>query len=45
MAVPPILVMLAKSQTVNNFDLSSLKEIVIGAAPLSKDMEKEIKER
>ncbi|KAK5648569.1 hypothetical protein RI129_003461 [Pyrocoelia pectoralis] len=36
--VPPILHFLLKSPMVNNYDISSLKVIFIGAAPLGKDI-------
>lgn len=34
--VPPLMVFLAKHPLVSSFDLSSLKELICGAAPLSK---------
>lgn len=37
--VPTILVFLAKSPVVDRYDLSSLKEIACGAAPLSQEIE------
>ncbi|KIX01159.1 uncharacterized protein Z518_08884 [Rhinocladiella mackenziei CBS 650.93] len=37
--VPPILIMLNKRPETDNYDLSSVKEILCGAAPLSKDLE------
>ncbi|KAJ3659979.1 hypothetical protein Zmor_011639 [Zophobas morio] len=43
--VPPIVVFLAKSPLVENYDLSSIKDIVCGAAPLSKDIEESLKQR
>jgi 4-coumarate--CoA ligase len=42
---PPIVVHLAKNPTVSNFDLSSLKMITSGAAPLSKDLIYAVKDR
>lgn len=36
--VPPIVLKMAKDATVSNFDLSSLREAVCAAAPLSKDL-------
>lgn len=42
---PPIVVFLAKSPIVNNYDLSSLKLIICAAAPLSHETEKQVKER
>ena len=43
--VPPIILRLAKSPIVDNFDMSSVKMIVSAAAPLSSDVEDEIFER
>lgn len=43
--VPPILVLLAKSPLVDHYDLSSLKEILYGAAPLNKDIDKQVEKR
>ncbi|KAI3791501.1 hypothetical protein L2E82_05273 [Cichorium intybus] len=37
-AVPPVILALTKQDVVNKFDLSSLKQIVSGAAPLGKDL-------
>ncbi|XP_072382627.1 luciferin 4-monooxygenase [Diabrotica undecimpunctata] len=42
---PPVLLFLLKSPMVQNYDLSSIKEMRSGAAPMGKDMEKELKER
>ncbi|XP_012272244.1 4-coumarate--CoA ligase 1 [Orussus abietinus] len=36
--VPPIMVFLAKSLIVTNYDLGSVREFICGAAPLSKDV-------
>lgn len=36
--VPPIALLLTKHQSVKDFDLSSLKKIISGAAPLSSDV-------
>ncbi|KAI5078751.1 hypothetical protein GOP47_0006422 [Adiantum capillus-veneris] len=36
--VPPVLLALAKSSLVEKYDLSSLREISVGAAPVSKDL-------
>lgn len=36
--VPPILVILAKHPMVLNYDFSSVREIICGAAPLPKDV-------
>jgi 4-coumarate--CoA ligase len=38
-AAPPILVMLDKRPETSNYDLSSLKNILCGAAPLSKELQ------
>ncbi|KAL0270405.1 UNVERIFIED_CONTAM: hypothetical protein PYX00_007826 [Menopon gallinae] len=43
--VPPLVVFLAKHPLVDKYDLSSLKRIVSGAAPLSKDVQKAAQER
>lgn len=43
--VPPILVGLAKSPSVDNYDLTSLKMICSAAAPLSSDIEETVKAR
>lgn len=43
--VPPIMVFLAKSPLVPKYDLSSLHVVICGAAPLSKDIETEVKHR
>lgn len=43
--VPPIILNMAKSPLVDAYDLSSLKAIVSGAAPLSPEVEAEIKAR
>ncbi|KAG5882798.1 hypothetical protein JTB14_035628 [Gonioctena quinquepunctata] len=42
---PPVLVFLLKSPMVQNYDLSCIKEIRSGAAPMGKEMEKELKDR
>ncbi len=42
---PPIVVLLAKSPLVDEYDISSLKYIFTGAAPLSYDIEQQIVER
>lgn len=36
--VPPLMVILAKSEMVNKYDLTSIKEIFCGGAPLGKDI-------
>ena len=43
--VPPLVVFLAKSPLVDDYDLSSLKEVHSGAAPLSRDVELAFKKR
>ena len=43
--VPPILLGIAKSPVLENYDLSSVKMIVSAAAPLSKEVENEVFER
>ena len=40
--VPPVALMLAKHPVVDKFDLTSVREIVVGAAPLSETMSKEL---
>ncbi|KAF2220754.1 hypothetical protein BDZ85DRAFT_267091 [Elsinoe ampelina] len=42
---PPVLVMLAKRPETVNFDLSSLQNILCGAAPLSKELQNEVSDR
>uniref|UniRef100_A0A6P7H3I2 4-coumarate--CoA ligase 1 n=1 Tax=Diabrotica virgifera virgifera TaxID=50390 RepID=A0A6P7H3I2_DIAVI len=42
---PPVLLFLLKSPMTQNYDLSCIKEMRSGAAPMGKDMEKELKER
>lgn len=44
-AAPPMLVVLSKTPLLNQFDLSSLKLIFTGAAPLSKEVEDHVKAR
>lgn len=41
-AVPPILIMLTKRPEVNNYDISSLKHILVGAAPTSPELQREV---
>lgn len=43
--VPPLLVFLAKHPLVDKYDLSSLREIWCGAAPLSKEVQIAVTER
>jgi 4-coumarate--CoA ligase len=42
---PPILVMLAKRPETEKYDLSSLQNILCGAAPLSKELQNEVSDR
>ena len=44
-SAPPILVMLHKRPETSNYDLSSLKNILCGAAPLSKELQNAVTER
>ncbi|KAN0047830.1 hypothetical protein ACTA71_002217 [Dictyostelium dimigraforme] len=43
--VPPVAIMFAKSPLVDKYDLSSLRTLFSGAAPLSSEVEELIKER
>ena len=43
--VPPLALFLAKHPKVSNYDLSSMKSVTIGAAPLGGDVAKEVKHR
>uniref|UniRef100_A0A182FB05 Luciferin 4-monooxygenase n=1 Tax=Anopheles albimanus TaxID=7167 RepID=A0A182FB05_ANOAL len=43
--VPPLMVFLAKHPMVDNYDLSSLMTLFCGAAPLSKEIEEQVRER
>lgn len=43
--VPPLLVFLAKNEHVDKYDLSSLRLIICGAAPISKELEQSVKDR
>lgn len=43
--VPPLLVFLAKNEHVDQYDLSSLRLIICGAAPISKELEQSVKDR
>ncbi|KAL1406416.1 hypothetical protein Q8F55_008115 [Vanrija albida] len=45
LVVPPILIVMLHSQTAKNYDLSSLKALLSGAAPLSKELCAEFKKR
>lgn len=42
---PPLVVLLTKSHLVKNYDLSSIKDLVSGAAPLSKATEETLLKR
>ncbi|KAK4544179.1 hypothetical protein LTR36_004389 [Oleoguttula mirabilis] len=42
---PPVLVMLAKRPETKDYDISSLTNILCGAAPLSKELQNEVSER
>jgi 4-coumarate--CoA ligase len=42
---PPLVVLLAKSPLVEKYNLSSIKEVVSGAAPLSRETEEAVKKR
>ena len=44
-AVPPILVMMAKREEISKYDVSSLRYILCGAAPLSSDLQNEISDK
>lgn len=43
--VPPLVLFLAKHPLVDRFDLSSLKSISSGAAPLSQELERGVAKR
>ena len=43
--VPPIMVMFAKHPLVSSYDLSSVKSIICGAAPLSAEIEEAVKQK
>lgn len=43
--VPPIVVFLAKHPLVSKFNLSTLRWLISGAAPLGEDLTKECQER
>lgn len=42
---PPILVMLSKRPEITNYDISSVKEVLCGAAPLSKELQNDVSKR
>ncbi|KAK5100640.1 hypothetical protein LTS08_005391 [Lithohypha guttulata] len=41
-AVPPLLIMLTKRAEVKKYDISSLKHILVGAAPTSRELQAEV---
>jgi acyl-CoA synthetase (AMP-forming)/AMP-acid ligase II len=43
--VPPIMVMLSKRPEVQKYDLSSVKEMLCGAAPLGRDLQNEVEKK
>ena len=43
--VPPIAAVLAKNPSIDNYDLTSIKEIICAAAPLSPNIQKVLAER
>lgn len=43
--VPPLMVFLAKNEIVDHYDISCLRFILSGAAPLSKELEMSVKDR
>ena len=43
--VPPLALFLAKSPLVSNFDVSSVKSLVFGAAPLGAGLTQELMDR
>lgn len=44
-AVPPLLIMLSKRPEVKKYDISSLKHILVGAAPTSRELQAEVSNR
>lgn len=44
-AVPPLLIMLSKRSEVKKYDISSLKHILVGAAPTSRELQAEVSNR
>lgn len=42
---PPVLILLAKHPMVDKYDMSSLKRILVGAAPSSSEIHKEVQQR
>ncbi|XP_074290987.1 4-coumarate--CoA ligase 2-like [Silene latifolia] len=45
MVVPPLVIALAKNPTVHKYDLSSIRLVMSGAAPLGKDLEDALRDR
>lgn len=45
MLVPPIALLLAREPVVDNYDLSSLRLVISGAAPLGPELEREVSKR
>jgi len=45
MVVPPLVLALAKNPMVANFDLSSIRLVLSGAAPLGKELEEALHSR
>ena len=43
--VPPVMVLLAKSPLLDKYDLSCVEGIIAGAAPVSAELEEEVRER
>lgn len=43
--VPPLAVWLIKTPLLDKYDLSCIRGVVLGAAPLSKDTEQKLKQR
>lgn len=44
-AVPPMVLFLTKSPLVDNYDISSVRDLVVGGAPLGKDLQVEASKR
>ena len=44
-AVPPVLIMLSKRAEVRKYDISSLKSILVGAAPTGLELQREVSKR
>lgn len=43
--VPPIILLLAKNPLIDQYDLSSIKLVICGAAPLGVDLSQQVKKR